>query len=298
MSEFQPIGLQHKPFFDEALASENSKSSSDSFGNVFLWDILCRRNVALLGDRLGIEYLCSRGAFYAYPSGCGDLISAVDALRARAAEHGRPLYLRGVTEPQRATLQAALPGKFRFFEDRDEADYIYSVEAFAELSGKKLHGKRNFCNRFEKTHDWRFEPLSPAGFDDCRRLLRRWDQEKDGGNAEETEAIERMFRYWDTLAMTGGILYADGSPAAFTAGERLGSDTIDVHFEKALDDLPGAYPMVAREFARLLQRDFPEIRYLNREEDMGIPGLRKAKEEWYPMFMIDKYTALWQEADA
>ena len=71
-----------------------------------------------------------------------------------------------------------------------------------------------------------------------------------------------------------------------------------MHFEKALDTLPGAYPMIARKFARHLQKDFPEIRYLNREEDMGIPGLRKAKEEWYPMFMIDKFTALWQEDEA
>ena len=298
MSDFQPISLQHKPFFDEALAWEDSKSSSDSFGNVFLWDILCRRNVAVLGKRLGIEYLCSRGAFYAYPSGRGDLAPAVNALRARAAEHARPLYLEGVTAPQRAALEAALPGRFRFFEARDDADYIYSVESFATLAGKKLHGKRNFCNRFEAAHDWHYEVLSPAGFDDCRSLLRRWDAEKGGGNAEETRAIERMFQYWDVLGMAGGILYANGKPAAFTAGERLGSDTIDVHFEKALDTLPGAYPMIAREFARHLQKDFPEIRYLNREEDMGIPGLRKAKEEWYPIFMIDKFTALWQEDEA
>ena len=83
MSEFQPIGLQHKPLFDEALSRENSKSSSDSFGNVFLWDILCRRNVAVLGERLGIEYLCSKGAFYAYPFGRGDLVPAIDALSGR-----------------------------------------------------------------------------------------------------------------------------------------------------------------------------------------------------------------------
>ena len=182
MSEFQPVGLQHKPLFDEALSRENSKSSSDSFGNVFLWDILCRRNVAVLGERLGIEYLCSKGAFYAYPSGRGDLVPAIDALRARAAEQGRPLYLEGVTAPQRAALEAALPGRFRFFEDRDDADYIYSVESFATLSGKKLHGKRNFCNRFETAHDWRYEALSPAGFDDCRSLLQSWDAEKNGHN--------------------------------------------------------------------------------------------------------------------
>ena len=114
-----------------------------------------------------------------------------------------------MTAPQRAALEAALPGRFRFFEARDDADYIYSVESFATLSGKKLHGKRNFCNRFETAHDWRYEALSPAGFDDCRSLLQSWDAEKNGGNAEENEAIERMFQYWDGLGMTGGILYAD-----------------------------------------------------------------------------------------
>ena len=295
MSDFQPIGLQHKPMFDKALTWEDSKSSSDSFGNVFLWDILCRRNVAMLGERLGIEYLCPKGAFYAYPSGRGELVPAIEALGCRAAEQGRPLYLHGVTVPQRAALEEALPGRFVFAEDRDNYDYIYSVEVFASLSGKKLHGKRNFCNRFEKEHDWRYEPLSPAAFDDCRALLKRWDAEKGGGDAEENEAIERMLQCWDTLGMTGGVLYADGAPVAFTAGERLGSDTIDVHFEKAADSVPGAYPMIAREFARQLQRELPEIRYLNREEDMGLPGLRKAKEEWYPMFMIEKFTALREE---
>ena len=124
MSEFQPIGLQHKPFIDEALAWEGSKSSSDSFGNVFLWDILCRRNVAVLGERLGIEYLCSKGAFYAYPSGRGDLVPAIDALRARAAEQGRPLYLEGVTAPQRAALEAARPGRVRCCGGRAAGDYI------------------------------------------------------------------------------------------------------------------------------------------------------------------------------
>lgn len=295
MSDFQPVGLQHKPLFDRALAWENSKSSTDSFGNVFLWDILCRRNAAALGKRLGVEYLCPKGAFYAYPSGRGDLVPAIEALRARAAEHARPLYLHGVTAPQRAALEAALPGRFRFFEARDDFDYVYSVEAFASLSGKKLHGKRNFCNRFESSHNWRYEVLNPAVFDDCRALLQSWDAEKDGGDAEENEAIARMFQYWDELGMTGGVLYADEKPVAFTAGEILCRDTIDVHFEKALDSVPGAYPMIAREFARQLQKDYPDIQYLNREEDMGLPGLRKAKEEWYPMFLIEKYCALWQE---
>lgn len=295
MSEFQPIGLQHMPLFEETMLAEPSQSSSESFGNVFLWDIFCRRNVARLGDRRGIEYLCPRGTFYAYPSGAGPLAPAVEALRQRAAGQGVDLCFHGVLREQRAALEEAFPGCFTFREDRNNFDYLYSLEAMATLSGKKLHGKRNFCNRFEAAFDWRFEILSPDLFDDCRTLLREWEAEKDGGNREETEAIERVFRYWDRLGFLGGVLYAGETPAAFTIAEPLRPDTMDVHFEKARDDVPGSYPMVAREFARFLRRTRPEVLYLNREEDMGLPNLRKAKEEWYPLSLLEKYTAVWSE---
>ena len=295
MIEFQPVGVQHKALFDECLSWENTESSTDSFGNVFLWDILCRRNVARLGDRLGVEYMCPKGTFYAYPSGRGDLAAAIEALERRASEQGVKLRLNGVSESQRLALEAALPGEFVYIEDRDNFDYIYSLEAMATLAGKKLHGKRNFCNRFESAHDWRFEALSPAHFDACRELLRVWDDEKDGGDAEENQAIEKVFRCWDALDFTGGVLYAEDAPVAFTVGERLSPTVMDVHFEKARDDVSGAYPMVAREFARLLRERFPELTYLNREEDMGIPNLRRAKEEWYPDHLLDKYTVVRRE---
>lgn len=294
MSDFQPIGLQHKAIFDRCLAWEGTESSSDSFGNVFLWDILCRRNVSELKERLGVEYLCPRGIFYAYPAGRGDLAEAVEALRERAAVQGVVLRFHGVTESQRLALEAALPGRFAFTEDPANFDYIYSLESMATLAGKKLHGKRNFCNRFEAAHDWRFEDLSPAHFDACRTLLRQWDAEKDGGDEEENQAIEKVFLHWDALGMSGGVLYAEGEPVAFTIGEPLSPTVLDVHFEKARDDVPGAYPMVAREYARRLRERNPELLYLNREEDMGIPNLRRAKEEWYPAYLLRKYVADWR----
>ena len=291
MSSFQPIGLNHKSLFDELRSYERTESSSDSFGNVFLWDILCRRNVARLGDRLGVEYLCPRGTFYAYPLGKGDLAEAIRALDERAAEQGVPLTLHGVTAEQRRALETAVPGGFAFEEDRDNFDYVYAMDAMTTLAGKKLHGKRNFCNRFEAAHDWRFVPLAPENFDDCRALLREWSAEKGETNEEEIQAIETVFRCWDALGFSGGVLYAEDRPVAFTIGERLTDDSMDVHFEKARDDVPGAYPMVAREYARHLREVMPEIRWLNREEDMGIPNLRKAKEEWYPDHMLEKFTA-------
>ena len=296
MIDFQPVGVQHKALFDECLSWENTQNSTDSFGNVFLWDILCRRNVARLGDRLGVEYLCPKGTFYAYPSGRGDLAAAVEALARRAAQQGVKLRLNGVSEPQRQALEAEMPGEFVFIEDRDSFDYVYSLESMATLAGKKLHGKRNFCNRFEAAHSWRFEDLSPAHFDACRTLLRAWDAEKDGGDTEENQAIEKVFLCWEDLDFTGGVLYAEDEPVAFTVGERLSPTVMDVHFEKARDDVPGAYPMVAREYARRLREQFPELLFLNREEDMGIPNLRRAKEEWYPDHLLAKYAAVRREA--
>jgi len=295
MSEFEPISLKHKSLFDEAHAAEPIQSSADSFGNVYLWDLLCRRNVARLGDRLGVEFLCPRGTFYAYPAGSGDLAGPVEALRQRSASYGIPLMLRGLSAAQKEALEAAFPNRFEYSDDRDNYDYIHEVEAIAALAGKKLHGKRNFCNRFEREHQWSFLPLSPERFDDCRSLLAQWDREKDGGNEEENQAIERVFREWDSLGMLGGVLYADGQTLGFTVAEPITADMLDVHFEKARADVPGAYPMVAREFARLVRETMPEIRYLNREEDMGIPNLRKAKEEWYPLYLLEKTTAVWRE---
>ena len=295
MNTFEPISLEHKALFSEAHAAEPTRSSGDSFGCVYLWDLLCRRNVAWLGGRLGVEYQCGRGVFYTYPSGSGSLTDAVEALRERASVHGRPLEFRGLTPPQRQALEHAFPGRFGFTDDRDNYDYIHDIDSMAALAGKKLHGKRNFCNRFEKTHDWAFFPLGPERSDECLALLGEWEKEKDGGNREETQAIRRAFDDWDRMELLGGVLFADARPAAFTIGERIAPDTVDIHFEKAISGVPGAYPMVAREFARMVKDDYPEIKFLNREEDMGRENLRKAKQEWYPLYLLEKTTARWRE---
>ena len=295
MSEFLPLSLEHKALFRRFLSLEDAKSSGLSFGNVFLWDTMCSRYVAELGGRLGLEYLCRSGPFFAFPIGSGELAPAVDALLRRAEKGGRPLLLRGITVPQRQELEAALPGRFSFAEDRDNFDYIYSVEAMASLSGKKLHGKRNHCNKFEALYpDWNSRDLGPDAFDDCLQLLEEWDSQRQGGSAEENDAIRRAFRCWESLELEGTVLYAGGQAVAFTVSERLTGDTMDVHFEKARAGINGAYPMIAREYARQTLQRHPEVRYLNREEDMGLENLRKAKQDWYPLFMVEKFNAAWR----
>ena len=297
MTEFEPVGLEHRSLFAAAHAAEPSGSSGDSFGCVYLWDQSCRRNIADLGGRVGVEFMCPRGIFYTFPFGRGPLAPAIEALSERAASHGRPLELRGLTPAQRSVMETTFSGGFDYFDDRDNYDYICETDAVASLAGKKLHGKRNFCNRFEKTFSWTFEQISPANLDACLALQDEWIQERGNENPEEDAAIRRMFCEWEQLGMLGGLLIADGKPVGFTAAERIAPDMADVHFEKALVGYPGAYPMVAREFARLVKVLLPEVRYLNREEDMGLPNLRKAKEEWHPAFLLEKTTAVRRAED-
>ena len=291
MSDYSPFSIEHKALYTEHAAKTPSNSSGYSFGNIFLWESYCHRSLAQRHGCLCIEYNCRSGVFYSIPGKGGDLAAALDSLREDAAAHGVPLSLRGITAADRDLLEQVCPGRFAFTPDRDNYDYIYSIDSMASLAGKKLHGKRNHCNKFQATYQWEFHPITPDRFDDCMSIHKAWSDSHEGGNPDENFAIRRAFDNWDTLGFEGGILYANGKPVAFTVGEQISEDTVDIHFEKALDTVPGAYPMVAREFARQLNADHPQLRYLNREEDMGIENLRKAKESWYPLYLLEKFIA-------
>ena len=163
------------------------------------------------------------------------------------------------------------------------------------MGGKKLHGKRNFCNRFEKTHSWEFRRLTRGLIPACMEMLGQWQAEFDtppDGLEEEHGAIIRAFMRYDALGLEGGALFAEGRLIGFTIGEVISSDTFDVHFEKAFASIPGAYPMVCREFTRQLLADHPQLVYLNREDDMGQDNLREAKLEYAPELLLAKYTAV------
>lgn len=295
MLEFTPLQLSDRARYLRCYNGENCRSSTYSFGTAYLWSLHCQRNIAELGERTVVEYLCcSQNPFYGWPLGSGDVKEAIAALREHAAANERKLVLKAITAEEKALLEAACPGCFDYTAEEDNFDYIYDAQILSTLAGKKLHGKRNHCNYFAATYDWHCEKLTPALFDDCRAILRHWAEGNDGGNEEEKLAIDCALDNWEALDFRGAILYADGQPVAFAMGEFLGRDTVDIHFEKALDGIRGAYPMICREFVRQLLEENPDLRYVNREEDMGIPGLRKAKEDWYPLSRLEKFTAVWK----
>ena len=296
MLPFREIAIEDKGAIEEKFNLEPARMTERCFTDAFIWRCRYRTLFAIQGDFL---FMLSMGEeaevlTYLFPLGKGDRRLALDAIAQDAAQRGKPYRILACSPEQKAEVEALLPGRYAFTEDRDNFDYIYLAEKLATFSGKKLHGKRNFCNRFEKEHSWEFKPLTRELFPVCMEMLGFWQREFDvppDGLEDEHGAIIRAFMRWDALGLEGGVLFAEGRCVGFTVGEKISSDTFDVHFEKAYASVPGAYPMVCREFAKQILTPHPEIVYLNREDDMGHENLRSAKLEYHPEFLLRKYTA-------
>ena len=295
MIDFHRVTIADKAWVDPIVAAEDSRSADFNFGNIYMWDGAYHQLVTSLGGRMLTKLRWDRQPFFAFPIGSGPLEPALDALTEFAAQRGYPLAIRGITEEHRALLEQCCPGRFVFTPDRDNFDYLYLAEKLSTMGGKKLHGKRNFCNRFEKSHSWEFRRLTRDLIPTCMEMLGKWQDEFEvppEGLDEEHGAIIRAFMRYDALGLEGGVLFAEGQAVGFTIGEVISSDTFDVHFEKAFASIPGAYPMVCREFTRQILSDHPNIVYLNREDDMGQDNLREAKLEYAPELLLAKYTAV------
>jgi len=275
-----------------------------AFSCMYLWSDYFGE-LGRAGERL-TQHAPWRGReVYLYPAGTGDLREAIEAIRADAAERGNPMRLRSLTNETRAELEALYPGKFEFTACRNSYDYIYTVEELSELHGKKLQSKRNHCNRFEDEFpDWFTAPITDENLPQCHEMLRIWyEQHEPAVNAQELDqlqlekaALQRAFDHFDELEMDG-LLLSDGERIiAFSMGSRMNRDYYDVGFEKAFPDVNGAYAMINREFSRMIAEKYPEVRFLNREDDMGSEGLRRAKESYQPTVLLEKYTADWKES--
>lgn len=303
MIEFRTPQLADKVWMDQLLSRSDYRGCEYNFTNLFAWKDAYRHKVARVDDFLVVHLCGGLGCSFLYPAGSGDRRAVIEALRADAEEHGQPLRLVCLTREQTQELEELFPGRFRFESDRDGWDYLYEIDRLAALGGKKLHGKRNHINRFlDNNPTWVYEPITPDSLAECLEMDKEWyrrsmiregaAEERDLG--DEGRALRLAIEHYHDLGLEGGLIRVYGEVVAFTMGDMLSSDTYDVHFEKAYGELQGAYAMINREFARWVREHHPNVRYLNREDDMGVEGLRKAKESYYPDLMVEKYSAVWQ----
>lgn len=297
MIEFREPEKSDKSWVDALLVHGSERGCEYNFTNLYAWNGPYDQEVARLDDFLLVRLCGSLGCSYLYPVGRGDVRTAIDALSADFRPCGKPLQLVCLSPEHKKELEGLYPGKFRYEADRDGFDYLYEIDRLADLTGKKLHNKRTQINHFLEEHpDWTFEEITPENLPECRKMDEEWYRENRGYQGDDTlvdegAALKLAFDAYEELGLDGGLLRSGGKVIAFSMGDHLTADTYDVHFEKAFSAITGAYTMMNREFARFVREQYPRVQYLNREDDMGVAGLRQAKESYYPDLMAEKYSA-------
>ena len=291
--KFHEITLSDKEWVDARLAEDDRNACEYTFANNFIWRNAYQVEVAEVCGCLVIRFQEDGAYCYSYPVGVGDKKAAIEQLLLECKNAGRKLHMSPLSDADRRQMLAWFPGQFLITAERADFDYIYSREKLATLAGKKLHGKRNHIARFKDGDDWSYEPMTAENLEECRQMTYTWIKMRSDKWNEEMEqeimVLHEAFDHKEELGLIGGVLRKAGEIVAFTMGERLNSNTFVVHFEKAYPDMQGAYPMINQQF---VQHVCGEYEYVNREEDTGDLGLRKAKMSYYPEILLKKYVAV------
>lgn len=263
-----------------------------NFTSNFIWSKIYDLQVAYFEDRI-IVMSDQNNPSFIFPAGPGPVEPAVKALDEYAAQRGHRLVFNTVLNEDREKLQAAFPNKFLFEEDRKDYDYVYESERLISLSGKKLSAKRNHINRFKlENPNWAYEVITPENIEEARQMSVEWCKIAGCNNEEslydESCAVARAFKYFFDLGLTGGLIRSGGRVIAFAIGEELNDSTYIIHIEKAFYDIQGAYQIINQQFAAA---NCERYEFINREDDAGDEGLRRAKLSYYPAFMVEKSSA-------
>ena len=293
MINFHRVCPEDRDAYEKILSVSSPRGCEYAFANMCFWG---RQEIAFLHGCIAIFAHFEGRSVYGYPIGPGDRRAVIRDMLQDAKERGIPCRIGSLTAADREELEQWYPDDFLLVPDRDGQDYVYDINDLADLKGRKFQRKRNHVNRFRAAHEnYAVEPITKENMEEAKKLVCLWYrtrmESREGDYLLEQVALDRTFRYYEALDLQGLLLKIDGDTVAMTIGSFLTPDTIDVHFEKAREDIDGAYAAINSEFARYLREKYPQVKYLNREDDMGLEGLRKAKTSYNPHHMVEKHRA-------
>ena len=285
---FAPISPDARPEVQRVSLGSGLRNCNFTFANLYGWQLHYSTEFCIADDALVLRFLYDGCTAHMV---CSRHCPSPALLRELAGADGR-LCLLGPEDERATQIAALLPqGCCTIQPLRDNYDYLYLRSELALMQGKNLKNKRNHVNKFRAEHPgFEYLPLRPSLFAQCMELERLWRDEGGHSNpaigdtlAAEQQAMQRVFAHWDDLGMTGGAVFAEGRMVAFTYGAPVTDDTFDVCVEKADRTVDGAFSIINQQFAAHLPERFT---YLNREEDMGLEGLRKAKLSYHPVQLL------------
>lgn len=303
------ISIDNREILDKYLNGYEYKTSGLSFSAQYMWRDINKFSWDMIG-----EYMCISGIShleledgielpFMFPPLTATGEYDKDALRetiynakAHFEKKGQPFSLRLVPFHIMEIIKEAVP-EMQFLDDRPNYDYIYLTQELIDLKGKSFHSKKNHLNYFKKTYEYEYVELTSDMADEAMSFISDFNRRKEVPAHEmemlkmEERAMEDVFVNLEKVGYSAGAILIDGKIEAIAIGGKLGKKTITEHVEKANIEYRGLYQAINNEFCRNVAS---EAKYINREEDMGIPNLRKAKLSYKPVKLLEKYIGVFK----
>ena len=294
MLNFKPITIQDKEAITAYTRSGKYLNCDFAFSNMCSWRFLYHSEFAVDEDFLFIRFYIKHYRVYMCPIGNGDARQAFNKIEEDAASNDYQLRIFGVTPSGKEMLETLFPGKFTFTANRNFFDYIYLREELSALKGKKFQPKRNHINKFKKNYAYTYQTITPDMIPACLQLEQQWIKANQTGKDADSLNYENRsmvfaLNHFDALDLTGGAIFVENEMVAFTYGSPINHYTFGTHVEKADILFEGIFSVINQEFASHLPEQY---RYINREEDLGQPGLRQSKLSWQPAILLEKNMAV------
>jgi len=297
---FTGIKIEDKHIFDRLLKMNNYVDAEYLFSTLFMWQDIVGYQWAFQDDCIYIRHISDGQVKYHFPICAPErAVEKLKELKSAVNNKGEKLELVCVTEEQ-LEIMGKEKDNFTIIEKRNYSDYLYDGDSLRTLDGKKLRKKRAHVSNFTKKYNWEFRIFTKEGEDlkNCKEILKKWSDSKAENTTQkearlmdnESSAVERCMRHFSELGFIGGIMYIDGQPEGFTIGEKSDRGKIStgiIHYEKCNNEYDGVYQAINQMFA---QQALSGVQYINRQEDMGVEGLRKAKLSYYPVRLVNKFT--------
>jgi hypothetical protein len=288
--QFRDLTLEDKPLLDKLFTQFPPVISEFTFTNLFIWQQCYQIKIGrhqnflcLLSDREEIS-------FFFPPIGEGNVIECYQALLQYLKGEGNPPKIARVPEAVAVQIDWKSEG-MKAEPDRSQCDYVYLTNDLIELKGRKYHRKRNHIKQFKEKYSYQYVTLTSEWIPQCLQLETEWCDlrhcEASPGLLNESFAIKEALTHFGELGVKGGAILINGKVEAFTLGEPLNPETVVIHIEKANPAYEGLYPTINQSF---LEHQWSGFTYVNREQDLGEEGLRKAKESYFPNHLVNKYT--------
>ncbi|KZX12884.1 DUF2156 domain-containing protein [Methanobrevibacter curvatus] len=293
---FKPITLSDKAILEDYFNKTEFNNAEKNFSNIFMWRKTYEYEYTIINDCLCIKGKLrdSKLPFCHFPYGKCDTKDSLDLIKEAIKKETKTLIIKPLLPEMKKCLEKSLEkslgkslNKFSLIEDRDSFDYIYSSDKLINLTGHKLRSKRKGLKKFREKYNYNYEKIDSKNIKEAKdftvNIIKNTNNDQ-----EEIMAMEEMFDNFFELEIKGCIIRIDGEIAGVSTGEKLTKDTVIIHCERANTDFEGIYNCINQEFC---QNEWSDYKFINREEDLGIAGLRQAKLTYRPDLLLAKYIA-------